>query len=49
MICAIAYSTIIIGITICLAVRKVKKEPRIICSYDCKSCKEKDVCGIRRR
>ncbi|MBY6799517.1 hypothetical protein [Clostridium botulinum] len=47
MICAIAYSIIIIGITIGLAVKKVKKEPRIICGYNCKTCKEKDVCGIR--
>ncbi|EKS4345805.1 hypothetical protein QB607_003842 [Clostridium botulinum] len=49
MICAIAYSIIIIGITIVLAVINVKKEPRIICNYDCKYCKEKDVCGIRRK
>ncbi|MBY7003537.1 hypothetical protein HYI06_05315 [Clostridium botulinum] len=48
MVRAIVYSIIIIGITIWLAVKKVKKEPRIICGYNCKTCKEKDVCGIRR-
>ncbi|HDK7215206.1 TPA: hypothetical protein PTV45_000566 [Clostridium botulinum] len=51
MIRAIVYSLIIIGITIGLAVRKVKKlkkKPRTICNYNCRMCKEKDVCGIRR-
>ncbi|WP_169990704.1 hypothetical protein [Clostridium botulinum] len=52
MIRAIVYSIIIIGITIGLAVRKVKKlkkKPRTICNYNCKNCKGKDVCGIRRK
>ena len=49
MIIEIVYSLIIIGITIGLAVINVKKEPRIICNYNCKTCKEKDVCGIRRK
>lgn len=49
MIRAIVYSVIIIGITIGLAVKKARKEPRTICNYNCKNCKEKDVCGIRRK
>lgn len=49
MIYGILCSIIIVVITIVLAVINVKKEPRIICNYDCKYCKEKDVCGIRRK
>ncbi len=37
----------IIATTIVIALRNIKKEECIMCSYNCESCKEKDVCGIR--
>ncbi|EJO5348383.1 hypothetical protein NRP93_002507 [Clostridium botulinum] len=37
----------IIVTTIVIVLRNIKKEKCIICSYNCESCKEKDVCGIR--
>ena len=37
----------IIVTTIVIALRNIKKEECIMCSYNCENCKEKDVCGIR--
>lgn len=48
MIEVILGALIIVSITILIAVIKVDKNRSNICNFNCCSCKEKDVCGIKK-
>ncbi|EJO5349052.1 hypothetical protein NRP93_003204 [Clostridium botulinum] len=49
MIEVILGTLIIVGFTILIAFIKVDKNRSNICNFNCCSCKEKDVCGIKNQ